>query len=146
MTDTGAKKCGVVVIDPEDRILIVEGRALHPNTHETMVSRKWGLPKGHREEGEEEVNCAIREVKEETGLEVVLTELTPHFRVSDTLLYFLRVDTHFIDGVTSDTAEIRTVRWVKPRDIIGLNCNRGLKALMMNYRNYMKRAGITSPA
>jgi bis(5'-nucleosidyl)-tetraphosphatase len=140
--DPGAKKCGVVVVDPEGRVLIVEGRALHPNAYETMVARKWGLPKGHREEGEAELDCAVREVREETGLDVVITESTPHFRVSDTLLYFLRVNSDFIGGVTSDVTEIRTVKWVKPRDIIGLNCNRGLKALMMNYRNYMRRAGM----
>jgi len=30
--------------------------------------RKWGLPKGHLEEGEGEVEAALREVAEETGL------------------------------------------------------------------------------
>lgn len=30
--------------------------------------RKWGLPKGHLEEGEGEAEAALREVREETGL------------------------------------------------------------------------------
>jgi ADP-ribose pyrophosphatase YjhB (NUDIX family) len=35
--------------------------------------RKWGLPKGHLEEGEGEAEAALREVREETGLtELVL--------------------------------------------------------------------------
>lgn len=33
---------------------------------------KWGLPKGHIESGEEETEAALREVREETGLEHLL--------------------------------------------------------------------------
>lgn len=32
----------------------------------------WGIPKGHTKEGEDNVQCALREVKEEAGVDVVL--------------------------------------------------------------------------
>ena len=34
----------------------------------------WGFPKGHMEEGETEQETALREIKEETGLEVVFVD------------------------------------------------------------------------
>ncbi len=36
------------------------------------VRNRWGLPKGHVEEGERVEGTALREVREETGLEVKL--------------------------------------------------------------------------
>ncbi len=136
------KKCGAVILDPDNRLLIVEGRAMHFNNHETVLARKWGLPKGHREDGEPEIDCAIREVKEETGLDITISSSTYRMKVADTLLYFIRVDSPHIMGTTSDTSEIKSVKWVNPREIFNLNCNRGLKSLMMNYQSIMKRAGL----
>lgn len=43
----------------------------------------WGLPKGHAEKGESELETALRETEEETGLSDI--EVLPHFRVE--LLY-----------------------------------------------------------
>lgn len=37
-------------------------------------SENWGFPKGHLEKGEDDVDAAIREVSEETGLEIVPEE------------------------------------------------------------------------
>lgn len=64
--------------------------------HRVLIIRdpygQWGLPKGHVEEGEEPPDAAIREVREETGLETV--ELGPaidtidwYFRSDETLIH-----------------------------------------------------------
>lgn len=54
------KKAGVVIYDPNtNKVLLVQSRG-----------RLWGPPKGTLELGETETECAIREVKEETGLDV----------------------------------------------------------------------------
>lgn len=54
--------------------------------------RRWGLPKGHLEEGERTDEAALREVREETGLEDVelgpdLGEIDWRFRRDATLIH-----------------------------------------------------------
>ena len=45
-----------------------------------LLSNFWGFPKGHIEAGESEHAAALREIREETGLEV---ELLEEFRQAD---------------------------------------------------------------
>lgn len=52
------KSCGCIVFD-KDKVLLVK----HNEGH-------WDFPKGHMEENETEVQTAIREVKEETNIDV----------------------------------------------------------------------------
>ncbi len=55
--------CGVFVINPNKEILIC-----HPTHHPIEV---WSIPKGQMEEGESEVKTAIRELHEETGIDMM---------------------------------------------------------------------------
>ena len=57
------KSCGCIVFNEKNQILLV-----HQNTGH------WGLPKGHVEPGETEIQTAKREVKEETNIDVELNE------------------------------------------------------------------------
>lgn len=43
-------------------------------------SWRWDLPKGHQEEGESELDCALREMQEETGIDPQQVQLDPGFR------------------------------------------------------------------
>ena len=52
------KACGCIITQ-NDKILLIR-----------QMSGMWGFPKGHVEEGETEVETAIREVKEETNIDV----------------------------------------------------------------------------
>lgn len=54
------KSCGCI-ITKQDTVLLVKHKQGH-----------WDFPKGHIEEGETEKETAIREVKEETNLDVVI--------------------------------------------------------------------------
>jgi 8-oxo-dGTP pyrophosphatase MutT (NUDIX family) len=62
--------CGVLVVrgTPIDSFLLM----IHPT--------RYDLPKGHREPGESEVQCALRELEEETGIPPDGVELDPDFR------------------------------------------------------------------
>ena len=55
------KACGCIVID-NSKVLLIKQTKGH-----------WGLPKGHVEENETEIETAIREVKEETNYDVEIT-------------------------------------------------------------------------
>lgn len=56
------KSCGAIIFD-KDKILVIQQKEGH-----------WGFPKGHVEEGETEVETAVREIKEETNLDVEINE------------------------------------------------------------------------
>ena len=56
------KSCGCIIIE-KDKVLLIQQTKGH-----------WGFPKGHMEAGETEIETAIREVKEETNLDVEIDE------------------------------------------------------------------------
>lgn len=67
------KSCGVLVFrrNPELSFLLMK------HTH------RFDLPKGHLEPGETEVQCALREMWEETGIPVDQVELDATFRYEE---------------------------------------------------------------
>ncbi len=52
--------CGCIIINNNDKVLLVLQRK----------SKCWSFPKGHVENNETEIETALREVKEETGIDV----------------------------------------------------------------------------
>ena len=102
------KSCGAVVIRRVKGgclTLLIQHRGGH-----------WGFPKGHVEAGETEEETAIREIREETGLEV---ELDNNFRqsvvycprdyIQKEVIYFTAItDTR---ETTPQPEEIRRAEW-----------------------------------
>ena len=81
---TYEKSCGAIVID-DNKVLLVKHNAGH-----------YGFPKGHVEGNETERETAIREVKEETGLDIevdtnyrYMTTYSPKLGVSKDVIFFL---------------------------------------------------------
>ena len=62
--------CGFLVVrgQPIDSFLLMK----HPH--------RWDLPKGHMDPGESELQCALRELEEETGIAAADIEIDPAFR------------------------------------------------------------------
>jgi 8-oxo-dGTP pyrophosphatase MutT (NUDIX family) len=107
--------CGVVVIyrsTDEDLFLILQ---------HTDMEGSWTFPKGHMESGETQVQTALRELREETGIKTVaLADMPPLFEE-----YTVTVDgekrlkhvTYFIGYVDDmhvviQPSEIHTYRWM----------------------------------
>jgi 8-oxo-dGTP pyrophosphatase MutT (NUDIX family) len=67
---TEVKSCGVIVFrrEPVLEFLLMK----HPT--------RWDLPKGHLDPGESEVGCALRELREETGIDAQNIELDATYR------------------------------------------------------------------
>ncbi|MBQ5331549.1 MAG: NUDIX domain-containing protein [Oscillospiraceae bacterium] len=107
---TFEKSCGAVVY-----------RKHHGNLEILLIkhvnSGHWSFPKGHMEEGESEEETALREIMEETSIEVILD---PTFR--ETVTYFPRKDiqkvvVYFIAKAktfdfTPGAGEIAEAKWV----------------------------------
>ena len=79
--------------------------------------RYWSFPKGHIEDGETEQETAIREIKEETGLDVTLvnnfreiSEYCPFGKIRKRVVFFLA--RAFTDNVRIQEEEIDSFIWV----------------------------------
>ncbi|MEK7487451.1 MAG: NUDIX domain-containing protein [Planctomycetota bacterium] len=68
------KSCGFLIFreHPEKSFLLLKN------------SNRWDLPKGHLDEGETELDCAFRELSEETGIPRELIEIDKDFYFSET--------------------------------------------------------------
>nr|WP_202450938.1 NUDIX domain-containing protein [Streptomyces sp. SID4948] len=93
-----------VVRDDANRVLLLRHRMWSP-------ARPWGLPTGFAERGEDFAGTVVREVKEETGLDVRtgrLVQLTSGFRLRVEVAYEAVV----VGGTLRvDPFEILEARW-----------------------------------
>ena len=108
---THEKSCGAIVY-----------RKFHGNTEILLIrhikSGYWSFPKGHIEQGESEVETAVREIKEETGLDVFVdtgfretVTFSPRRDAMKTVVYFIaRAKGH---DVHPQAGEISEIKWVE---------------------------------
>lgn len=87
----------------------------------------WGIPKGQRNKNEAQIECATREVVEETGLDIRekidKDKFIENNRKTDRY-YIVVVDkSQWSDFKISDTNEIEEVKWVPIEDISKYNLN-----------------------
>lgn len=102
--------------------------------------RSWIFPKGHIEEGEGDVDCALREVQEEAGVvgAAVATLDPPHrFRSGgeDVVVRYILVQA-LQDG---EPEEGRDKRWVGLEDALVLLSQEEARRLLLHARSLIKR-------
>ena len=118
------KSCGAIVIEDE-KVLLVKHNAGH-----------WDFPKGHVEEGETEFETAIREVKEETNIDIkiekenrYISEYSPKEDVMKTVIYFLGEKIGGEDKPQIE--EVSDVEWVDVNKAVERITHQRSKEIMM---------------
>ena len=106
------KSCGCIVINENNEVLLIHHNAGH-----------WDFPKGHVEEGETEVQTAIREVKEETNIDVevnekyrYVTEYSPKENVMKKVIFFLAKN--ISNNKEAQLEEVSEVKWFNIEEAI----------------------------
>jgi len=110
-------------------VLAAGGLVANNKDHILMIFRrgKWDLPKGKLDRGEKLEDCAVREVKEETGLKnvslVSLLTITWHtyhegsrFILKESHWYRMKADGRQ-DLVPQTEEDIHEIKWVKKNDL-----------------------------
>lgn len=105
------KSCGCVIFRTADelRVLIIK----------QSRNGNWSFPKGHVEEGETEIQTAMREVLEEVGLKIKPMEgfretihYNPRPNVNKDVVYFIARSK--IGRVKLQKEEVADYKWVRP--------------------------------
>ncbi len=100
------KSCGAVVYNPERQLFLII----------KMLNGNWGFPKGHTENQETDIQTAIREVMEETGINIEILDgfkksikYIPFPEVLKEVIFFIGITKE--EKVTIDKDEIEDYMW-----------------------------------
>ena len=104
------KSCGCIIVD-KDKVLLIGAK-------DDEGEMFWSFPKGHQESGETDMETAIRETKEEIGLDVEIINpepiVTGHYVNSGTVWKEIRL--FIAKPVSEDIAlqeeEVELIEWV----------------------------------
>ena len=99
------KSCGCIIIKDKKVLLVYEKNR-----------NFWGFPKGHMEDGETEIETALREVKEEVGLDVEIDKkrrYTLNYVINNeidktTVLYIAKAKN---EKIIMQESEIENTKW-----------------------------------
>ena len=105
------KSCGAIVVD-NGKVLLIK-----------HVLGHWDLPKGHVENNETETETAIRELKEETNIDIEISdkfrytiEYSPEEDVWKEVVYFIAKPTSY--NIIPQEEEVQIAEWVNIEEAI----------------------------
>lgn len=108
------KVYGAVCMSQENRILVVKGRK----------SGKWSFPKGHKNGSETYLGCALRELREETGLDLKgMAPIGCHRFTKEGGEYYFFIMPEETTPEPRDLAEVEEAGWYSVDDLKRSKCN-----------------------
>ena len=124
------KACGTIVIN-DNKVLVIQQK-----------QGFWGFPKGHMEQGENEIETAVRETKEETNLDVIIEDKTrfclTYFiednNIHKEVVYFVAKVDGKVD-IKPQIEEVNSIAWIdiaKLEDILTFDNLKELWKVVLN--------------
>ncbi len=133
------KSCGAVIFRKNNNITEY---LLILNKKRKSVQGHWGFPKGHVESGESEHETALREVKEETGLDIEffgnfrsVTHYSPKVDVVKNVVYFLASVKK--NDIVLQESEIADFVWLPFKEAQQRITNEGDRVILRRAVDYM---------
>ncbi len=134
MSGAREKSCGAVIFREDGRVLLIKQRAGHIS-----------FPKGHVEAGENEYQTAIREVREETGIDI---EIAPGFREVESftlkngtpkdVVYFLARP---VGGtLCAQASEIAELGWFEPEEAAQRITYKGARQILRSAEEFRNKS------
>ena len=128
------KSCGAIIINETGKILLIK----HNKGH-------WAFPKGHVEANETEIETALREIKEETNLEVEInqnireiTTYSPKENVIKDVIYFAA--TNPTGNIKLQEEEVSEYAWLDLEESLNTITHEDDKRLLINIYNQYKNS------
>lgn len=123
-------------------VIIKDGKVLLVQESFERVKGLWNLPAGHVDKGETLEQAAVREAKEETGLDVVLGEhpITIHKAIERPVLHSFLAKS-FSGEVKFDEEELLDAKWFNLNDVLemdGLRNNEYIRGSIKAAQEAMK--------
>ena len=127
------KSCGAVVYNPKRHsFLIIK-----------MLNGNWGFPKGHTEDQETDIQTAIREVTEETGINIEILDgfkksikYIPFPEVLKKVIFFIGITEE--EKVTIDKDEIEDYMWCSYEEALKMITYKPQRDVMESSLKYIK--------
>lgn len=127
------KSCGCIVIDGRNVLLVKQTKG------------HWSFPKGHMEEGESEIQTAVREVKEETNVDVIPDEtkryveeyLMDNGNMKQVIYFVSKQASSNIKAQESEIAEIAWLPFEKALETITYDNTRELLLKVLKDEGYI---------
>ena len=135
------KSCGGLIYrehDGETQLLLLKHRC----------GGHWSFPKGHMEAGETEMETALREIREETGLRVFLREVfreeveySPKPNVKKQVIYFIGFTLNEA-ALRPQEEEVSELQWMEIHKAYDAVTFRNDKNLITKAIEYISRRGM----
>ena len=127
------KSCGAVVYNPERQLFLII----------KMLNGNWGFPKGHTENQETDIQTAIREVTEETGINIKILDgfkksikYIPFPEVLKKVIFFIGITED--EKVTIDKHEIEDYMWCSYEEALKMITYKPQRDIMESSLQFIK--------